>query len=164
MLTNKGGSMETRTLIQAQANVLRVTALKKGDVVKLIEKEYSGNEIYYAVVIDMLNTGKETFLQLLQYKKQYSDITASIKTYDGSKDIALFPATIAEVQEHFESAVKDMRNKIEDRKKDLQKDQEALAKLQSFSEGELSRKLTAASFEEITQKTYDKRVAELKQL
>lgn len=156
--------METRTLIQSQANVLRVTALKKGDVVKLIEKEYSSNEIYYAVVIDMLNTGKDTFLQLLQYKKQYGDITALIKTYDGSKDIALFPATIAEVQEHFQSAIKSMKQKIEDKKKELHKEQEALIKLESFTEGELSQKLTEASFEEITQEAYNKRVEELKQL
>jgi hypothetical protein len=156
--------METRTLIQAQANVLRVTALKKGDVVKLIEKEYSSNEIYYAVVIDMLNTGKETFLQLLQYKTQYGDISASIKTYDGTKDIALFPATIEEVQEHFESAIKSMKTKIEDKKKELQKEQDALVKLEGFVDGELSKKLTTASFEEITQETYNKRVEELKQL
>ncbi len=153
--------METKTLIQAQVNVVKITALKKGDVVKLIEKTYSDNEIYYAVVIDMLNTGKESYLQLLRYKQSYGDITAEIVTFDGEKDLAILPATIKEVAEHFERAIDSMKVKIKVAKETLQKDINAMKKLEHFSTGELSKKLTEASFEEITQKVYNKRLEQL---
>jgi len=67
-------------------------------------------------------------------------------------------------KEDFGFVIKSMKIKIEDKKKELQNEQDALIKLENFADGELSRKLTVASFEEITQEKYNKRIEELNQL
>lgn len=50
--------MQTRNLIQASANILKITNLVIGDCVKLVEEEYSSPQIYYGVVTDLLNSGE----------------------------------------------------------------------------------------------------------
>lgn len=156
--------METRTLIQAQANVLRVTALKKGDVLKIVEKEYSAIESYYGVVIDLLNSGNESFIQILRYKKSYNDFTAEIKTYSGDKNLALFPTSVDEVKEHFDDVIKALESEFIKKRKELEKNQEALQSIKEFVNGEKSKKLTDSSFVEITQEQYNIKKAQLEAL
>lgn len=153
--------METKTLIQATANILRVTSLTKGDVIKIVEKEYSSTEIHYAVVLDLLNTGSETFIQLLKYKKSYSQMTAEIVTYSGDKDLAIFPATVEEVKEHLNTVLIGMEKDIKQEKADLQKKIEALESATAFVSGEKSKKLKSASFTKLTQDQFDKEVKQV---
>lgn len=156
--------METRSLIQAQANVLRITALKKGDVVKIVSKEYSSIDILYGFVLDLLNSGSECFIQILQYKKQYGDFTAEIKTYSGDKDLALFPVEVSEVKEHFDGVVASLEKDFIKKKDELEKNRSALENIKTFVNGEKSRQLTNASFTELTQAEYNDKKALLTQL
>lgn len=153
--------MQVKTLIQSQANVLRVTSLTIGNVVKIIETKYSDPEIRYAIVLDLLNSGSETFVQFLIYTKSYNSVTAEIKTYSGSKDLSLFPATIDEVSTYFGDTVKNLEREIKKEEKDLADKIIALGKVKQFAEGELSKKLSETSFEELTQAEYEDKVKKL---
>lgn len=140
--------MITKNLIQAAANVVKITRLAKGDVVKMIENpSYSDPEVYYGVVIDLFNDGDKTFIQLLRYQKVYNDVKADIKTYSGDKELALFPATPEEVREHLEESVKSLGRKIEEQSKELQNKIEAHEKARAFVEGEIQKELKATSYE-----------------
>ena len=66
--------MKTKNIIQAQANVIKITSLVKGDTVKIIKSEYSSNEIRYGVVIDLMNDGTKTFIEMLEYQESYNDV------------------------------------------------------------------------------------------
>ena len=156
--------MEVRTIIQSQANVLRVTSLKIGNVVKIVETKYSEPEIRYAIVLDLLNSGKETFVQFLIYTKSYNSVTAEMKTYSGSKDLSLFPATVDEVSCYFKDTVKQLESDIAKSKKDLQEKIESVEKVKQFADGELSKKLSEASFEELTQAEYENKLKLLSQI
>lgn len=147
--------MQTKSLIQSAANILKITNIKKGDVLKMIETAYSGTQTFYGVVIDLLNTGDKCFIQILRYEKSYGEIKAEIKTFEGDKDIAIFPAEISEVKEYLQDALKRMASKIEDQKKALHELIEATNKAEEFVSGALSQKLTVASFEEISQAQFD---------
>lgn len=154
--------MQTKNLIQMQANVLKVTSLKVGDVIKIIEKEYSDMyKTIYAVVIDMLNNGKETFITVLRYQCGYSKIDASVKTYSGSSDLNIFPATIDEVQKSLSSVVAAIKDKVEEDEKKLIDDKKALSEVIKFVEGEKSKQLTEASFSEISQKEHDRKIEQI---
>lgn len=156
--------MQTKTLIQSQANVVRITSLNKGDVVKLVQKEYSSTEVYYGVVLDLLNNGNSTFIQILLYKRSYGDFTAEIKTYSGEEDLALFPANVEEVREHFDSVIQCMERNLITEKKKLQDKVESLSKVKEFVSGESQKKLADASFTEITQHDFDKKKEALTQI
>jgi hypothetical protein len=148
-------TLEVKNLIQSAANVIKIVNLKVGDVFKMIETGYSENEMYYGVVLDLLNSGKESFIQILRYKKSYGDITAEFKTYSGSKDISLFPATIEEVQQYLKEAVEHARRKVSEKKDELQKLIEATSKAEEFVSGELSKTLTLMAFKEQSQEAYN---------
>lgn len=149
--------MQTQTLIQAQANVVKITTLKVGDVFKVITEgsTYSTPEVKYGVVTDMFNSGEKTFLEVVEYTKSYSSVGAEVKLYSGAKDIALFPATVEEIQEHFTSAIAAIERDIEKDKKALQNKIDALSHANAFVSGEKSRQLTQASFVEVSQGEYD---------
>ena len=146
--------MQTKTLIQATANVIKITELNKGNVVKMVDKTYSSAEIKYGVVVDILNSGSETYIQFLLYKKEYSGLTGEYKLYKGDEDIALFPASVDEVRDELYHALEGMKNSINDKEKEILKAKDVLAKADSFVSGELSKQLTEASFQEISNEEY----------
>lgn len=147
--------MMTKNLIQAAANVVKITRLSKGDCVKLIEdSSYSSPEIYYGVVIDLLNEGEKCFVQILRYKKSYSAIDCDIRTYSGDKDITLFPCTVEELYEHFNEAISVIRRDIISAEKTLNDKKLGLQRAEEFVSGQSSRKLQSSSFKEVTQEEY----------
>lgn len=146
--------MKTQNVIQTVANVIKITSLKKGDVVKMIESTYSTPESYYAVVLDMLNDGEKTYLELLKYKKSYNSVNAEIKLYEGTTDISLFPTSIEELKEHFGDCIKSIEREIIDDKEKLQKKIESLEKAKEFTSGELSKTLSEVEYSEIEQSKF----------
>jgi hypothetical protein len=89
--------MQTKNLIQSTANIIKITNLKKGDVIKQIDKDYSSHTIYYGVVVDLLSSGERSFITILRYENRYNDLRAEIKTYGGDEDLNLFPAQPDEI-------------------------------------------------------------------
>lgn len=148
--------MQTRNIIQTQANVIKITSLVKGNVVKIIEKEYSDTyKTCYGVVLDLLNSGTKTFLQILKYEKSYNDVKGEIKTYSGEDDLTIFPSSPEEVKEFFSGAIDSVSNQIEEDKKKLQEKIDALEKAKKFTTGELSKELSEPGFNEMTQEEYN---------
>lgn len=150
--------MQTKNLIQAQANVVKITALKKGDVFKYIRDDsYSSNETYYGVVLDLFNSGNKSFIQVLLYKRSYGhSIETEVRLFNGTKDINIFPATVDEVKEYFEGTLDSLKKEIEKTKKQIINLESAYCKASEFMSGETSKKLTEMSYTEITQDEYNK--------
>jgi hypothetical protein len=160
--------METKNLIQASANVVRITALKEGDCFKQLEPTgYSGGEhkMFYGVVTSLFNTGSRAFIQVTRYEKSYNSIRAEIKTFDDKTDINIFPATVEEIKAFFEDALVVIERDVEKAKSDLHDKIEALKNAKLFVTGETSKKLQAVSFIEMSQAEYDAQIeARKKQL
>lgn len=146
--------MITKNLIQAAANVVKITRLSKGDCVKLVEDQYSSPEIFYGVVIDLLNEGEKCFVQIMRYKKSYSAIDCDIKTYSGDKDVTLFPCTVEELEEHFSEAIKNIERDITTKEKELNDKKMGLLRAKEFVSQETGKKIQSSSFKEITQSEY----------
>lgn len=147
--------MQTKNLIQASANVIKITRLVKGDVVKLVEDgSYSGAEIYYGVVTDLLNSGDKSYVQIMRYKKSYNAIDCDIKTYSGDKDLSLFPASVEEVQEELKEVVARIERDLADEEKKLDAKRLGLQRAKEFVSFETSKKLRNSEFKEITQTEY----------
>ena len=158
--------MQTKTLIQSSANILRITELQKGNVVKVIDSSYSDKKINFGVVTDLLNEGEKTFIQILLFEQSYSDVKGKIKIYEGTDNIPLFPATVEEVKEHMVDALTGMKKSIENDREALLKKEQVYKTAEEFVSGQTSKKLTEASFEEITTDKYtqEKKEAEIKRI
>tara|TARA_R110000868_G_C10972634_1_gene770617 strand:- start:7135 stop:7605 length:471 start_codon:yes stop_codon:yes gene_type:complete len=149
--------METKNLIQASANVVKITSLSPGDVVKYVDTgSYSSSEIKYGVVLDMLNDGEKSFIQILLYSNSYSEIKSEVKLFEGSKDVNIFPATVTEVEEYLDGAISSLSKKIEDKAKELDQMRLGLTKAKEFVSMETSKKLSEVSFKEVTQVEYNR--------
>ena len=157
-----------KNLIQLNANVIKITNLKKGDVFKRIDDNYSTPEVKYGVVLDLMNTGEKSFIEVLEYTKSYREIKGEIKVFGGEKDLSIFPCSIGEIQEYLKDAIKSIEKDIEEKKEELQKNIEANEKAKQFVSGELSKTLTLLEFKEQTTQEYkeEKRLKEerIKQL
>jgi hypothetical protein len=147
--------MQTKHLIQATANVVKITSLAKGDVVKIVEDSSYDTNIYFGVVIDLLNSGDKSFIQIMRYKKSYRAIDCDIKTYSGEKDMSLFPATVDEVKEHLGDVIKDIRKDIETKEKEISDKRLALQGAEEFVSQETSKQLRSSSFKEVSQAEYN---------
>lgn len=146
--------MLTKNLIQAAANVVKITRLSKGDCVKLVEDTYGSPEIFYGIVLDLLNEGEKSFVQILRYKKSYGAIDCDIKTFSGDKEVTLFPATVEELEDHFKDAIAAIRRDIAEAERSLNNKKLGLQRAEEFISMESSRKLQSASYKEITQDEY----------
>lgn len=146
--------MKTTSIIQSSANVVRLINLKKGDVFKTVKSDSYSDDISYNIVTELYNDGENTFIEVIQYVKSYSDIKAETKVFDGTKDISIFPATVEEVEEYFSKALRNIKEDIEDDKKKLQQKITAYENAMKFTEGELSKQIQAAEFKEQTTEEY----------
>ena len=147
--------METKSLVQANVNVIRIVNLKVGDVFKKVRDDSYGNEVVYGVVVDLMNDGVNTFIEVIEYAKNYDEMKGEIKVYSGKKDVAVFPTKVDEVREHFGSVIKSLEEGVEKDKKKLSDDIKAIEKAKEFMTGELSKKLSEIEFEEMSQKKFD---------
>ena len=119
--------MQVQNLIKSSANIIRITELSKGNIVKMVEESsYSGADVHYAVVMDILNDGDKTFVELLKYKKSYSSVELEQKTISGDKDVTLFPATPEDLHQHIKSIEQTLREQIQDKRDEASKKENAL--------------------------------------
>jgi hypothetical protein len=146
--------MKTQNLIQTVANVIKITSLKKGDVVKIIDSSSYNTEVSFAVVLDLMNDGENAFIEFLKYKKSYNSVDAEIKIYKGTEDLSLFPTNIEELKENFNNTIENLNNKIEEKKEELQKMIVGRDKAKEFISGELSKTLSEVEFSEIEQSKF----------
>lgn len=141
--------METKNLIQASAKIIKITELKKGSLVKVIKKEYSSNEMHYGIVTDLLNSGNKTWIEMILFKKSYSDIKGEVQLFEGSDNLEIFPAKIDEIKVHLDDALESMEKSVGNKKEEIRKAEEALARAKSFVSGQMGMSLIETPYEVI---------------
>ena len=147
--------MQTKNLIQASSNVIKITRLVKGDVVKMIDDQsYSSPEVFFGVVTDLFNSGEKSFVQIMRYQKSYNTVNCEIKTYSGDKDLNIFPATVEEITDHLADCIAKIKKDVIDDEKKLYDKKMSLQRAEEFVSGETSKKLNSAAFKEVTQEEY----------
>lgn len=146
--------MKTQNIIQSSANVVRLVNLKKGDVFKSVKSDNYSDGINYNIVTNLYNDGENTFIEVVQYEKSYSSVSAKMKVFNGANDISIFPAEVEEVEEYFANALKSIEEDIEKKKKELASQIQSFEKAKEFTSGELSKQIQSAEFKEQTTEEY----------
>lgn len=146
--------MQTKNIIQASANVIRITSLKVGDIYKRYEDSTYSTGVYYGIVKAIANNGENTFIEAIEYKKSYSSIDADFKVWGGEKDIAIFPATVEELTEEFGGVEKRLLKEITDKEEEIEAKKKCIAETRLLLSGELSKQLQSAEHRSMTQGEY----------
>lgn len=136
--------MNTVNLVQASAEIIQITKLRKGDVYKrLDESAYSDSKLKYGVVYDVMFNGSDAVIQAIEYTKSYDSISTKLEVFATDKDLKLFNCTPEELHEHLGDMVGAAERKLEKAQKELAEAEENLARTKSIVSGELARTLTA---------------------
>lgn len=104
--------MHVRNLIEASANVVTITTLKRGDVYKRIipATQYATARLQFGVVTSVMNNGERGAITAVEYAQDFSaGVVATLAVFESETDVALFAANPEEVMEH----VAEMRQAVE---------------------------------------------------
>ena len=110
--------MNIKNIIQASANIVRITELQKGNVVKYVDSE----TVYFAIVIDLLYDGEKSFVELLMVDSDYwSGVSLKRKLLTDTKDHAVFPVNPEEFKKHISEIEESVIKKIQEKRAELAK-------------------------------------------
>lgn len=147
--------MDTKTLIQSTANIVRIVSLKPGDVYKRLHKDYdhSTPEIRIGVVTDIMHNGETAVITAVEHHKDYNGVNQAVKTFTENSNEQIFAAQPDELKIHFDEIIEVMRlkvnNAVREQKLAEQKLADALYYRNRFASGGLS--ITAPETEAVTQ-------------
>lgn len=155
--------MQTKSIVQASANVIRIVNLKQGDIYKRYEESSYGNDsVHYGIVNSINNNGDETFIEATEFKVSYSRMEATMKVFSGKKDIAIFPASVDDLQEDFGRCLANTRDEITKKKEEIIGLEKALVTTERLLSGEMQRELSTPDFKEMPQQEFNQKKLEAK--
>ena len=138
--------MQVKQLVQSTANIIRITQLSKGNIVKFVKDDNYDTSVSYAVVMDILNNGEKTYVELMKYKKNYGSVDLESVLISGDKETILFPATPEDLEQHLKSIEQKLREEISDKRDEANKKENALNLLMEMVKNQT---ITATKFEEL---------------
>lgn len=152
--------MQTKQAIQSSANVIRITSIEAGDVYKRFEDSYSSNT-YYGIVKAIHNDGEKTIIEATEYRYGYSTLDVEHKILMGDEDYTLFPCDPEELNLEFEKARKNKVKDIENAEEKIEEAKKCIKDIDEIMSGEKLKNLKAASYKELTQQEYQKKLEEI---
>lgn len=155
--------MQTQSIVQSSANVVRIVNLRVGDIYKRYSDSSYDNSCFYGIVKSIDNNGEQTFIHAVEYKKSYGSMDASVYIMRGDKDVAIFPATLEEFQDEFKSVLDSTKKEIEKLEKQIKDKQILLADTQNLIDGTFLTELRTPEFKEFPQVEYNQKVLASKQ-
>lgn len=150
--------MQTKSIIQASANVIRITKLSKGNIYKRFD---DSDYTYYGIVTDVLNDGVNAIITATEYRKSWSSMDVSQKVIKGEKDYVLFPSTLDEIQNEFQSVVDSKKKDIETYEKNIKDAQKVIEQTEKLISGEMQKELSSPEFKELSQVEYNAKLEAL---
>lgn len=149
--------MQTQSIVQASANVIRIVNLRVGDIYKRYDDSSYSNSMYFGVVKSIDNNGEKTFIHATEYKKSYGSMTPSIYIIRGDKDVDIFPASLEDFKIEFQSVVSEAEKEIEKLQKQIKEKEQLIIDTQKLTDGTFSEVLQSPEFRELTQSEFNQK-------
>lgn len=151
--------MQTKQIVQASANVIRITNIQKGNIYKRFDD--SGDYTYFGIVTDVLNDGNNTIITATEYRKSWGDMNVENKVIRGEKEFVMFPATIEDFQMEFQDVISKKQREIESSEESIKKAEKTIEVTKKLLSGELQKELSTPNFKEMTQVEFIEKLKEL---
>lgn len=151
--------MQTKQIVQASANVIRITNVQKGNLYKRFDD--SGDYTYYGIVTDVLNDGINTVITATEYRRSWSSMDVENKVIRGEKEFVIFPATLEEFQDEFKTVVERKQKDIEDYQQKIIEAEKTIEITKRLISGELQKELSIPKFKEMSQVEFNEKLQEI---
>ena len=150
--------MQTKSIVQASANVIRIVNIKQGDIYKRYEESsYGDDKVHYGIVNNINNNGEETFIEATEFAVSYSKMEAKTRIFSGKKDISIFPATIEDLQEDFGRCLRNTKEEIAKKKDEIVGLEKAMVTTERLLSGEMQKELRTPEFKEMPQSEFNQK-------
>ena len=157
--------MQTKQVVQASANVVRITNVSAGDVYKRFEQTSYSDYTYYGIIRCVHNDGENTVIEALEFKKEYSNLQFSNKIFTNkTEDLAMFPATPEELNMEMDGIRKKKEKEIENKRDEILKLEKEIIDIENIESGEILKDLKAMSYKELSQNEYTQKKIEANSL
>lgn len=147
--------MQTQSIVQSSANVIRIVSLRVGDIYKRYSDSSYDNSCFYGIVKSIDNNGQQTFIHAIEYKKSYSQMEASVYIMRGDKDVSIFPTTLEEFKNEFKSVLDSTSKEIEKLEKQIKDKQILLVDTQKLIDGTFLTELQTPEYREMSQSDFN---------
>lgn len=151
--------MNTKNIIQASANVIRITSVKVGDIYKRFDDQY--DYTYFGIVKNVWNDGVSAIIESVEYRYSYSSIDVQYKTLKGTKDYTIFPATLEDLQNEFAGCISKKQKEIQEYKEKIITNEKLIIDTQKLLSGEMQKELNPIAYKTLTQAEFDNQVRQL---
>jgi hypothetical protein len=151
--------MNTKNIIQASANVIRITSVKVGDIYKRFDDQY--DYTYFGIVKNVWNDGVSAIIESVEYRYSYSSIDVQYKILKGTKDYTIFPATLEDLQNEFAGCIAKKEKEIEEYKEKIITNEKLIIETQKLLSGEMQKELNPMAYKTLTQGEFDEQVKQL---
>lgn len=115
--------MQTATIVRAsipEAEVVQITALRRGDVYKRLVKNYSDNyTVHYGIVTDVMFNGEDAAITSIEFSRSYNAVTPTLSTFGTDSELKIFGATPEEVHQHLAELHETAQRAVEAKQKEL---------------------------------------------
>lgn len=152
--------MKTVQAIQSSANVVRITSISAGDVYKRFD-DSNDDRAYIGIVQAVHNDGEHTIIEALEYSNHYYSLDVNYKIMRGKNDYILFPATPEDLNLELDKARVRKVNEIKEAKEKIEKNEKIISDIDGLLSGETMKNLKAASYSEMNQAEYNRKLQEL---
>lgn len=152
--------MQTQSIVQSSANVIRIVNLKVGDIYKRYNDSSYDSSFFFGIVKSIDNNGEKTFIHAVEFKKSYGTISASIYIIRGDKDVDIFPANLEDFKDEFNSVLDSTAKEIEKLEKQIIEKKEIIKDAQDLIDGTFCTVLTTPEFRELPQQEFNQKRAE----
>jgi hypothetical protein len=99
--------MEIKNIVQTNADIVRVTSLAPDDYYQRLETGgYGGPRMRVGVVTGVHVNGEEVAVTAIEFPTEYGDGGPAHKVFGTDSDVALFPVTQLELDNHLDRALK----------------------------------------------------------
>lgn len=149
--------MQTQSIVQASANVIRIVNLKVGDIYKRYNDSSYDSSMFYGIVKSIDNNGEKTFIHSMEYKKSYNNITASMYIIRGDKDVDIFPVSLEDFKAEFQSVIESTEKEIANLEKQISDKKLVLEDTQKLIDGTFVTVLSQPEYREMTQPEFNQK-------
>jgi len=106
--------MQTKTLVQATANIVTIVNLAEGDVYKRITKsDYERDyKMFMGVVTSVMHNGEEAAITAIEFEEEYSRVNVKNKIFAADSEMQLYSTTPEEVSAHLGTLAKLAREDV----------------------------------------------------
>ena len=143
--------VEMSTIVKASVDVIHITKLKQGDVIKLIDINNGYDPIKFAIVTALYNDGNKTAVEVLSFKLSSYELVKEQKLLTEDTKYLIHPSSQAELETMLKDNLVYLEKSFDEKVRELDNRKQSLELARSIVNGTYAQSLSTPEFNVLDQ-------------